>query len=312
MRRFFKKISLYLLPLVVFAVVLEIAVESIPNSYTYKRGYMESKADMIQTLFLGSSGAYDGFCAEAVPHSFNLANSSQTLEDDYRLLAKYIDKMDSLRFVVVGIGYHTLALTSEANRRLYYTIYMDLYPRWQPVSQYSFEVFNLELTLKKIVKYVVSRDVTRCDSLGQRIGHSVADMGKRTEFWNKDMMHMVQNDSYDVDGAYYTICQNYNYLCNIVNLCNERNICPIIVNLPALSEYVEALPQAQVAVQDSVLHWLAPYAVCIDAGRWAGNADTGNIPLWYNATHLTREASVCFTTELQDYLEKRRLTGRTR
>lgn len=295
MYRFFKKTILYLLPLLVFAVVLEIVAESIPNSYTYKRAYMESKAGTIQTLFLGSSGAYDGFCAEAVPHAFNLANSSQTLEDDYRLLAKYIDEMDSLRCVVVGIGYHTLALTSEANRRLYYTIYMDLYPRWQPVSQYSFEVFNLELTLKKIVKYTVSRDVTRCDSLGQRVGHSVADMENGSEFWNRDVAHSVQNDRYDVNGAYDIINRNYNYLCDIINLCNERHICPVIVNLPALPEYIDALPQAQVALQDSVLHWLAPYAVCIDASRWNGVQGMETIPLWYNATHLTREASVGFT-----------------
>lgn len=312
MRRFLKKISLYLLPLLVFAVVLEIVAEFIPNSYTYKRAYMENHAGTIRTLFLGSSGAYDGFCAQVVPHSFNLANSSQTLEDDYRLLAKYIDNMDSLRCVVVGIGYPTLALTTEANRRLYYTIYMDLYSRWQPVSQYSFEVFNLELTLKKIVKYAVSRDVTRCDSLGQRIGHSAADLEQRKEFWNRDVAHSVQNDSYDVNEEYYAIGRNYNYLCDIVNICNERHICPVIVNLPALTEYTEALPQALVALQDSVLHRLAPYAVCIDASRWAGIQGMANIPLWYNATHLTREASVGFTIELFDYLEKRRLTGRIR
>ena len=154
---------------------------------------MEQYGAEIQTLILGSSNAYDGLNPSVLPHAFNLANSSQTLEDDYRLLAKYIDSMDSLNTVVLGLGYHSLALTTHANRRMYYTIYMDIYPRW-PLSEYSFEVFNLELLLKKIVKYTVSQDILRCDSLGQQAGHTREALELGTEFWNRDIEGMVAND----------------------------------------------------------------------------------------------------------------------
>ena len=157
--------------MLIVAVALEFVAESIPNSYTYKCDYMEQHGSQIETLLLGSSNAYDGLNPSVLSHAFNLANSSQTLEDDYRLLAKYIDSMDSLQTVIVGLGYHSLGATTEDNRRTYYTIYMDLYPRW-PINKYSFEVRNPEMLVKKIIKYAVSRDVTRCDSLGQRVGHT--------------------------------------------------------------------------------------------------------------------------------------------
>ena len=122
MKRFLRNIALFVMPLLIIAAVLEIVAESLPNSYTYKRTYMEQHAGEIQTLFLGSSNAYDGLNPNVVPNAFNLANSSQTIEDDYRLLSRYIDAMDSLQTVVLGLGYHSLALTTHANRRMYYTI----------------------------------------------------------------------------------------------------------------------------------------------------------------------------------------------
>ena len=194
MKKFLRHIALFLLPLLIVAVALEFVAESIPNSYTYKRDYMEQHGSQIRTLILGSSNAYDGLNPSALPNGFNLANSSQTLEDDYRLLAKYIDSMDSLHTVIVGLGYHSLGATTEDNRRTYYTIYMDLYPRW-PLSKYSFEVSNPEMLVKKIIKYAVSRDVTRCDSLGQRVGHTKDAAETGAEWWNKDVLSLVENDN---------------------------------------------------------------------------------------------------------------------
>ena len=121
MTHFIKKIVLYLLPIALLAIGLEIYVESIPNSYTYKRQYMEQHASEIQTLVLGSSYAYDGIDTEYLPHAFNLANSSQCFEDDYRLLAKYLSMMDSLQKVILPLSYSSLQMVSSSNRRGYYT-----------------------------------------------------------------------------------------------------------------------------------------------------------------------------------------------
>ena len=148
MKRFLRNIGIGLAVAVVLAIGMEIAGEAIPNSYTYKRDYMEAHGSTIKTLILGSSNAYDGLNPSVLPAAFNLANSSQTIEDDKRLLAKYIDGMDSLETVIVGLGYHSLGEAQETHRRTYYTIYMDLYPRW-PINRHSLEVFDIRLLTKK-------------------------------------------------------------------------------------------------------------------------------------------------------------------
>ncbi len=292
MKRFLRHIVLFALPLLIVAGVMEWVAESIPNSYTYKRDYIEQNGAEIRTLILGSSNAYDGLNPSALPNAFNLANSSQTLEDDYRLLAKYIDSMDSLQTVIVGLGYHSLGATTEDNRRTYYTIYMDLYPRW-PISKYSFEVCNPEMLVKKIIKYAVSRDVTRCDSLGQRIGHTREAAQSGIEWWNKDMLSLVENDKLQIADCRLEIEENTRYLHDIVNLCNAHGVKPMIVLMPVMEEYKKRLPAEQIVLYQTVLQSLNGSAICVDASEWEIPKDG-----WYNATHLTKEASVAFTNKL--------------
>ena len=297
MKKFLRHIALFLLPLLIVAVALEFVAESIPNSYTYKRDYMEQHGAQIQTLILGSSNAYDGLNPSELPHAFNLSNSSQTLEDDYRLLAKYIDTMDSLQTVIVGLGYHSFGATTEDNRRTYYTIYMDLYPRW-PISKFSFEVCNPEMLVKKIIKYAVSRDVTRCDSLGQRVGHTLDAAETGAEWWNKDVDALVNNDRLDIGNRTLEIEENTRYLHAIVELCNAHDVMPVIVQMPVMEEYKRLLPSEQVALMDEVLLSLDSAAICINASEWP-IPDDG----WYNATHLTKEASESFTYDIHLIIE---------
>lgn len=299
---------------VAVAVVLlggaEWIAESIPNSYVYKREYMQAHGSEIKTLILGSSNAYDGLNPSELPAAFNLANSSQTIEEDARLLEKYIDGMDSLRTVILGLGYHSLGEAQETHRRTYYTIYMDLYPRW-PISKNSFEVFNLELLTKKIIKYAVSRDVTRCDSLGQRIGHTREAAENGDEWWNKDVESLVANDRWENNkntqntayaainienknkGVSELVSEGISGLEEMAEMCRAHGVKLIVVQMPVMKAYKEALPKEQVALQDSVLRALEEKAVYIDASEWDIPADG-----WYNATHLTREASAEFTKKL--------------
>ena len=294
MKRFLRDIGIFALVALVLFGGVEWIAESIPNSYTYKRDYMERHGAQIRTLILGSSYAYDGLNPSVMPDAFNLANSSQTIEDDYRLLTRYIGSMDSLQTVIIGVGTGTWADVSEAQRRTYYTIYMDLYPRW-PINKNSMEVFNLELLTKKIIKYALSRDVTRCDSLGQRIGHDSLAVAQGAEFWNKDTASLVANDWVDVAHSQKEIARNVSFIDSIASLCAAHDVRLVVVAMPAMEAYRQQLPQEQLALTDSLFAHLSDRAQCIDASRWHISGSG-----WYNATHLTREASVNFTRQVMD------------
>lgn len=290
MSTFLKKISLYFLPIALLAIGLEIYVESIPNSYTYKRQYMEQHASEIQTLVLGSSYAYDGIDAELLPSAFNLANSSQCFEDDYRLLQRYIVNMDSLQTVILPLSYSSLQMVSSSNRRGYYTIYMDLYPRW-PISKYSFECFNLELMTKKIIKHALREDVVRCDSLGQRIGHTLES---RPSDW-QDTEALVANDCFVGSAAQPYIVENTQWLYQIAELCAGKGVRLFLVAMPVLSGYRQGMPHEQIALMEQVLLNMSAQYDCVqvlDYQRWGCNAE------FWNATHLNTDGARRLTREI--------------
>ena len=147
--------------------------------------------------------------------------------------------------------------------------------------------------IKKIIKYAVSRDVTRCDSLGQRVGHTKEAAEAGAEWWNKDMLSLVENDKLQIADCRLEIEENTRYLHAIVDLCNAHNVQPVIVQMPVMAEYKRLLPKEQVALMDDVLLSLNSCAIYIDASEL-------EIPEegWYNTTHLTKEASEEFTMKI--------------
>lgn len=291
MKRFIRKILIYTLPIVFIAIGLELYVESIPNSYTYKRNYMEQHAAEIQTLVLGSSYAYDGIDAKMLDSAFNLANSSQCFEDDYRLLQRYIVHMDSLKRVILPMSYSSLQMVSSSNRRGYYTIYMDLYPRW-PISKYSFECFNLELMLKKLAKHLLHEDITRCDSLGQRVGHTLE--ARPTTDW-QETHQLIANDRFVGKSAQEYIEENKYWLRRIALECQVSGVELCIVIMPSLGEYRNGMPQEQIVAMYDAMRFIASKFDCVkllDYQEWGTEDD------FWNATHLNTTGAQRFTEQL--------------
>lgn len=290
MKNFLLKILMYLLPIAVVAIGMEIYAEHIPNSYTYKRQYVEQHASQLETIVLGSSTAYDGIDAAFLPHAFNLANSSQCFEDDYRLLAKYLPQMDSLQTVILPLSYSSLQMVSSSNRRVYYTIYMELYPRW-PLSKYSFECCNLELMAKKIVKYLLNEDMVRCDSLGQRLGHTLAS---RPDDWQQTQA-LVSNDRFVGPAAMPYVEENIQWLQQMATLCEDRGVTLCLVAMPMLEEYRRAMPHEQIALMEQVMQQLTdtyPHVQVLDYQSWGTDDD------FYNATHLNTTGASRLTREI--------------
>ena len=292
MKTLIKKILLFLLPVIIFAIGLEIIVESIPNSYSYKSNYMTSHAKEIKTLVMGSSNAYDGICPTELPNGFNLANSGQALEEDYRLLSMYIDSMDSLEIVILSMGYHSLLSSQTTSRRLYYTIYMHLYSRW-PLSQFSFEIYDMPHAIQKIKEYIQTGDVTRCDSLGQRLYYE----GTVDESGNRDMQidFLSNHDSFEIIEKRDVIDSCANYLHLIDSMCQTHNVQLVIVQMPVLQQYKEQLPIEQIMLQDSLLSSVKPSAIYINASEWPLTPED-----CYNATHISKKKSIPFTRELYE------------
>ena len=78
---------MFVIPVIVFLIVLEAVTWYIPNSYSYKYNYLKQHGKDLEAIAIGHSQLYDGFKPESFAYtSFNLSNSAQTYVDNYYLL----------------------------------------------------------------------------------------------------------------------------------------------------------------------------------------------------------------------------------
>ena len=106
MHRFLKYSLLFLIPLTILLIVLEIVVTRIPNSYSYKYNYVKTHGESIEVIAIGHSQLYDGFMAEAFSQpAFNLANHDQMYQENYYVMKELLPYLPKLKMVIMPIGY---------------------------------------------------------------------------------------------------------------------------------------------------------------------------------------------------------------
>jgi hypothetical protein len=140
MKKFILKYIIFVLPILIPLVLLEVCIRNIPNDYSYKNHYMSSHAASIETLILGSSHTYLGVNPEFIDSkSFNLSHLGETIEYDVRLFDKFKANLENLKIVVLPISYYHL-YNRGINKRWIknYNLYYDF-------NDTDFLVDNLEV-----------------------------------------------------------------------------------------------------------------------------------------------------------------------
>ena len=124
MRRLYSKIALFLLPLFLVWLALEVFYRQAPNNYSYKDQQLQKVAPFTKTLIMGDSHAFYGINPVYFKDpTFNLSNISQSLLTDELLLEKHIANLPALKNVIINISYFTLSAKEndlESNWRKYF------------------------------------------------------------------------------------------------------------------------------------------------------------------------------------------------
>ena len=148
MNTLLKKIFLLLLPFLLLAGYTEYRLSRMPNSFSLKKSAVAKMAPSTKILILGSSHALFGIDpGELSLPAFNLANVSQSLYYDSRLLDQFLHKQPHLQAVVVDISYFSIdfsmALTREDWRRYFYSRYFGIPPEGQDDAPWWREDFDI-------------------------------------------------------------------------------------------------------------------------------------------------------------------------
>ncbi len=244
MKKFIIYIVFFAIPILAFAIIIELNLRNIPNNYSYKSNYLDSNSRNVQILFLGSSHAYYGINPEFVKsNSFNAAMTSQSLDYDLAILEKYNGKWDNLKVIILPVDYFSmfgmLKTGIEAWRVKNYNIYYGFN------SSISFadntEIFSKRLTdnYKRLIRYKTdNKSDLNCTTLGSGTDYNSHNSQNIVETGKIAAKRHTAKD-------YRWFDRNSDLLASIVSFAKERNIKIILYTSPAYKTYIENLDKNQ-------------------------------------------------------------------
>lgn len=248
MKRIIYKTFLFLLPLAIACIPLEILLRKIPNDYSYKRDYLDKNADQIEVLILGSSHSYyDIDPVYFSKRAFNASHVSQTLDWDYALFQKYKDRFTSLETIVLPISYFSLWKKLENDdehwRIKNYTIYYNM--SYHIPYRYRFELFNNKIStlIGQIFNfYILNNYNETCSELGwfeageltKAADLDVAGIQAATRHSFKDL-YSKKNEAF--------LHENVRFLSEIIK--SNPQVKVILFTPPAYKSYYDNMDEAQ-------------------------------------------------------------------
>lgn len=151
---------------------MEYMLRNIPNDYSFKSEYLETNAESIEVLFLGSSHTYYGINPEYCEGiAFNASHISQTIDLDLEILKKYSTDLKELKYLVIPIDYFTfysrISTGPEPWRMKNYNIYYDINSTLNLRNNYEVLSFSLKENYQRISAFYLNDSSSRtCSDLG--------------------------------------------------------------------------------------------------------------------------------------------------
>lgn len=245
MKRFWKKILLFVLPIIVLFGIGEWTLRNAPNSYEYKSNYMNGHTGEIKILILGSShGLFNIDPKYLKDKAFNLANVSQTINYDYLLFNKFAPKMDSLKYIILPVSYFSLREdlddSAEDWRTAYYTTFYHILPQKIDFKNFVlFSTLNYE-TIERIINSLLdNNDKPTLNIYGFDTSYIIS---KRNINWQYTGKIVVKRNTLSISK---NNLKNKNYIREMAETCNKNNISLILLTTPTWKTYRKYIDKKQ-------------------------------------------------------------------
>ena len=242
MRTLYLKIALFLAPLFLVWLALEVFYRQVPNNYSYKDQQLQNVAANVQTLIMGDSHAFYGINPVYFKDpTFNLSNISQSLLTDELLLEKHIANLPALKTVFINISYFTLSAKDnalESNWRKYFYhhsmgITAPSISFWNP-QRYSMALiqrFNKSMNL--VQKYHNNYTIVNATPLGYGM-QDASDIVKDKEVISIVIANKHEDNSLDFK-------HNTARLQRIIALCKKYEVAVVLLEMPVYPAYYNLL-----------------------------------------------------------------------
>ncbi|MDC0204631.1 hypothetical protein OAJ65_02425 [Flavobacteriales bacterium] len=124
MKLFFKKILLFIFPLVIIVIMMDLYLSNMNSLYQEKINGLLTHANKIEILILGNSHATYGVDPSSFSlFAYNLANVGQSIYFDKELTLQNLKKLKNLKYVLISLDYHSLYFSRQRGERNIWSYY---------------------------------------------------------------------------------------------------------------------------------------------------------------------------------------------
>lgn len=243
MRKFLVKLALFSTLALLILATIEVALLFIPNTYSYKRDYLEKHINDIIILLMGSSYIEEGVCPEIIGDGcFNIAIAGRNIVFDVEIAQKYFPKMNHLEIVILPLDYslfefgrgHKNPLDTRIDLDRMTDTYWCMHYKYMNLHVGSYlywsEILNSQLNY--ISRFWQSRkENVECDSLG----FVSVTLNERKDGWEYRAVPPIIDTSKNIDeNAFRSYWPNIEA---IAEFAKERGAKLILVNTPKYKTY---------------------------------------------------------------------------
>ncbi|MGZ5285666.1 MAG: SGNH/GDSL hydrolase family protein [Flavisolibacter sp.] len=244
MKRFFLKLFLFSIPVIIVIAIMEIMLRNIPNDYSLKNSYLGNNAARVEVLCLGSSHGFYNINPEYFNRpGFNAAHIAQSLNYDLAILKDYESRLVHLKYIVLPVSYFSLYgklnESPESWRVKNYSLYYGINTTYNIKNYFEVLSNGFGVNFKRCVSYYLNHkpEITS-SSLGFGSNYtSSKQMDLKLSGEEASLRHTKE------DGDFLN--ENINNLKEIIEIAARKKAKVIFFTPPAYYTYRDRLDKKQ-------------------------------------------------------------------
>ena len=314
MRKFLTNIAIFSILVFLLFTTIEVALLFIPNTYSYKRDYLENHINDIRVLLMGSSYIEEGVCPKLIGDGcFNIAISGRNIVYDAEIVKKYLPQMNHLQVVIIPLDYskfefgrgHKNPLDTRIDLDLMTDTYRCMHYKYMNLHVDDFwywsEILNSQLNY--ISRFWQSREE---NVEGDSLGFVALPLSNRQEGWEYRAVPPIIDTSMKIDD--YSFGLYWPYVEEIADCTNKRGIQLAIVNIPKYQTYQNDINDAVVQEMNRLILQLQSKYNNVKYWDFTYDEDFGDAD-FFDACHLSEVGAKKFSKMLRTKIQDIHITG---
>ena len=315
MKRFLLHI---ILPLVVvtamFIIGGEMLLRRLPGDIKYKAEWMDKNCGRVKILVLGTSSVSMGIkpSAFSMQPSFNCAMGGQEYTDDYAIFTRYIDRMDSLRCLIVDFqpfGYccgggrttNIHSLNTNPTRTKYYSIYYGC--PYEGIENKFLIASGVSDVLRALLVNTANGSPNAflsIDDDGYQ-SHYFVEMAEDKKLWHDEGLHRARR-SY-LRKPLHRDEEGLKLLETMIERCKEKGVTVLLVTCPTHPYYYTKLDPDVTEFSSAIAEGLSQKYDNVKYLNFL-KSDAFSHKDMFNPNHLKKEGALKFTKMVNDSIMK--------